>query len=311
MIYKNEAVSKMKKIFSAMLLGFITISLVFYFFTIQIFQFVEMTKMKLHGVKLHDASEYQYFEKNNCEDLKNCQCVLLLHGLGDFALTWEKMMTMDKSAYVKGVHFFAPNLTISKDHRLKELQDYNIQKYAMRISDYFLPKCNSWVIVGNSFGAWMSIFMSLKNDSVKALVLLGPAGLKKDYSHITRYFLNPNIESARDFYHKIYFKTYNVPDFIFKRIVERAKNQTVVEQLKSITDDDYLEKYLKHIKVPVEYVWGKADRVIPPTWGSEFHELTPGSSLDVIKGCGHVLQKECPDQAVIKLNEVLTHLNYQ
>lgn len=298
----------MKKFLFTFVLGFISIGLVFYFFTLQSFQFIEVTKMKLHGVKVINSPEYNYYEKNNCIDLKGCQCILLLHGLGDFALTWEKIMSMDKSKFSKSLHFYAPELTISKDHKLKNIEDYNIQREAERVSHYFFPRCESWVVAGNSLGGWMSIFMSLKNDKIKGLLLLGPAGLKKDYSHITGYFLNPDIAGAKSFYHKLYYKTKDVPDFIFQRIVERAKNQTVVEQLKAITENDYLEKYLGKLKVPVFYVWGEADGVIPPAWGSEFQALTPGSELEVLKECGHVPQKECPDKVEEKLNQLLHRL---
>lgn len=298
--------SKMKKLFMAIPLIILIIGLGLYFFTLEVFQSVEVFRMKSEGVHSVVDSSGHYFEKNNCVGGEKCQCVLLIHGLGDFALTWRQMLSENKASFAQATHFFAPNLPGAlATPKLYNTSDYNVQKLAQKISNDFLPKCESWIVVGNSYGGWMAVFMALNSEKIKGLLLLGPAGLNKDYSHITNYFLNPTVSGAKDFYHRLYANPKNVPDFIFKRVVERAKTQPVVDQLRTITENDYLDSHLKNLKIPVRYVWGEADGVIPAAWAKFYADLTPNSHLEFIKGCGHVPQKECFREVLPELNELL------
>lgn len=307
MIKEDREKSKMKKLFYAVVLVFLSIGLVFYFFTLQSFQEIEIARMRWNGISSVVDSDFHYFEKNNCSDGRNCQCVLLLHGLGDFALTWRKMLSENKSTFAKDVHFFAPNLPGSlSTPKLKSQEEYNVQNMARIVSEAFIPKCDSWIVVGNSYGGWMAVFMALNLEKVKGLLLLAPAGLKKDYRYLTDYFLNPTVDGAREFYKRLYAKPKDVPDFIFARVAERLKTQTVTEQLKAVTNADYLEPHFSKIKVPVRYVWGDADQVLPAAWSDTYVNATPGSQLKIIKNCGHVPQKECTTEVLAELNALLT-----
>jgi pimeloyl-ACP methyl ester carboxylesterase len=300
----------MKKLLYGVVLIFLSIGLVFYFFTLQSFQQIEIARMRWNGVSSVVTPQFHYFEKNNCTDPKDCQCVLLLHGLGDFALTWRKMLSADKSVYSKNLHFFAPNLPGAlSTPKLKSQEEYNVQNLSRLVSEEFMPKCESWVVVGNSYGGWMSIFLGVYVEKVKGLLLLAPAGLKKDYSYLTDYFLNPTIEGARGFYKRLYYNPKDLPDIVFDRVVQRLESQPVVEQLKSVTNNDYIESYLSQLKVPVRYVWGKADGVIPAEWSEEYTRLTNKSNLKLIEKCGHVPQKECTEEIIPELNSLLSTLN--
>lgn len=307
---KTKLMSKMKRILLGIVTAFLSIGLVFYFFTMESFQELEMLRMRSSGISSQQTPEFHYFEKNNCEMGKPCQCALLIHGLGDFALTWRKIMSLDQSSFVQKLHFFAPNLPGAlSTPKLKTQSDYNVQNTARLIAEAFIPKCESWIIVGNSYGGWLATFMALNLPQVKGLLLLGSAGLNKDYSHVTNYYMNPTIDGAKDFYHRVYAKPKNVPDLIFKRVVERVKDQPVLEQLRSITNADYVDGYLGQLKIPVYYLWGDKDRVIFTEWAETYKQLTPGSELKIVKDCGHVPQKECTEEVMKSLNELLARVN--
>src|SRR5690606_12598102 len=98
-------------------------------------------------------------------------------------------------------------------------EDYNVQNLTRYIADNFLHKCDSWFVVGNSYGGWLATLMTAHSNKVKGLLLLAPAGLDKDYSHIVDYFLKPDVPGAKDFYKKIYAKPKPVPNFIFEQVV--------------------------------------------------------------------------------------------
>ncbi len=298
--------SKMNRTFWSLAVVFISVSLVFYFFTIESFEKITVLQMKMTGVSERVDDKFHFFEKNNCENPSECECVLLLHGLGDFALTWSKMLSEDENNFSYPLHMYAPNLPgAMKTPKLQYQEDYNIQNLASLVTDHFLPRCDSWYVVGNSYGGWLATFVALNNPKVKGLLLIAPAGLNKDYSAVVDYFLDPDAEGAEDFYKKIYAKPKNVPKFIFERVAERAKSQPVIEQLRSIRSADFIESLLPQIKIPVSFLWGDSDEVIPTDWARSYAELAHGSELVVVNNCGHVPQKECFHKVLESLNSLI------
>lgn len=302
--------SKMKPVFLLLLVVILSISLVFYFYPIEAFQEIEIFRMKISGIKEIKDEQFHYFEKNNCLSGEKCQCVLLLHGLGDFALTWRKLMSSDEKSFVQPVRLYAVNLPGALDSAwLESEKDFNVQNIARLVGDFFVPQCPSWIVVGNSYGAWVSVFLAKKYSEVRSLILLGPAGLNKSYQHVIDYFIAPTADRAKDFYYKVYFKTQAVPSFIFDKVAERAKKQPALLQLKAITEEDFVDDHLGALAVPVYYLWGKADGVIPFDWAQDYLAKTPKGQLKSIGECGHVPQKECTKEVLMQLNEALDSLN--
>ncbi len=256
---------------------------------IAVFQFVELVSLRLKGVRTNQTQNFYYFEKNNCES-NSCQCVLLIHGLGDFAFTWSKTLSSEK---LNGTRLVAVNLPGSLESPLlKNESDYSVNSLSKLLRDQVLELCESWVVVGNSFGGWLAIRMAEQDMRIKKLVLNAPAGLKKDYSHITEYFLNPSISEAQSFYKKAYANPQPVPEFIFESVVERAKKVPVVQMLKAVTDSDYVQSQIK-LDRPTHILWGEKDQVLLTNWAQEYQNYLVGSDLEIIRGCGHIPQKEC------------------
>lgn len=52
---------------------------------------------------------------------------------------------------------------------------------------------------------------------------------------------------------------------------------------------------VRGLKVPVLYLWGAEDRLVPLAVGHQAVHETPGSQLVVIDDCGHNPQTECPE----------------
>ena len=57
------------------------------------------------------------------------------------------------------------------------------------------------------------------------------------------------------------------------------------------------------VTVPVELVWGAADKLLTVAYAERMVDGLPRARLHPIKGCGHVPQRECP----IKFLEALTN----
>jgi len=66
----------------------------------------------------------------------------------------------------------------------------------------------------------------------------------------------------------------------------------LVKGMKSALQTNILP-YLKEVTCPVHIVWGSADRVFPMVWLPDFLAALPGSTGEVLSGCGHYPNIEC------------------
>ena len=55
-----------------------------------------------------------------------------------------------------------------------------------------------------------------------------------------------------------------------------------------------LDGKLGEMKVPVDIVWGDADRLVPMSYAKRMEAALPASRLTVLPRCGHAPQQECP-----------------
>lgn len=63
---------------------------------------------------------------------------------------------------------------------------------------------------------------------------------------------------------------------------------------RSLADTD-TSSLLTTIQRPTLLIWGEGDRRSPPSVAEQFHSAIPGSSLEVIRGAGHISNMERPD----------------
>ncbi len=67
---------------------------------------------------------------------------------------------------------------------------------------------------------------------------------------------------------------------------------------------DYRDR-LGELSMPVCYVHGAEDRLVPVDWSRRAHRLTPGSELAVFSPCGHWTPRERPDALIETLETFL------
>jgi pimeloyl-ACP methyl ester carboxylesterase len=70
-------------------------------------------------------------------------------------------------------------------------------------------------------------------------------------------------------------------------------------------DTDEIEPLYGQINVPTLVVWGEADRWIPVAQGRELARRIPGARLEVLRGSGHLVQEDEPDELARLLAEHL------
>ena len=87
-----------------------------------------------------------------------------------------------------------------------------------------------------------------------------------------------------------------IPTFAIRAAIRKLQaNAWVLDRSvdSMIAGRDLLDFQLYKIQVPTLVVWGQQDTLIPLSVGESIHHRIAGSSLFVVKDCGHLAPAEC------------------
>lgn len=147
-------------------------------------------------------------------------------------------------------------------------------------------------LVGSSLGGWIALEMAVRDTSrLRALVLVSPAGLRAPGVQPADTFLMSPEELARQLFHDPKFAQARLAEPVTPESVEISlKNRHATARLawEPRFHDPHLAKWLHRIAVPVQLVWGEADRILPLAFATELKRLLPRAELQVIKDAGHL-----------------------
>ena len=62
---------------------------------------------------------------------------------------------------------------------------------------------------------------------------------------------------------------------------------------------------LGEVAAPTLVVWGTADALIAPVYAGEFGKRIAGARVELLEGCGHVIQTERQDETLALVREFL------
>ncbi|MEK7690839.1 MAG: alpha/beta hydrolase, partial [Bdellovibrionota bacterium] len=250
------------------------------------------------------------------EDPRLCPCIALVHGFGDQAMSWRKILTAESSRLLP-CHYVALDLPGSGDSpppRPGHDHLYTIENYARTLRAVLEKTCSSGqpvTLVGNSMGGWVVTHLALNwPDRVSKLLLLSPGGLKVgDHSALEFLSGEPSVEKLQEFQRRAYFKAREIPPQIWRKIVDKAKEESaetarMLNARKVNGDSDYLDGRLPTLKAQTILFWGKADRIIPPTDAKIWKAYAPGIIVREVERCGHMPQKECPAEVLRSLHDL-------
>jgi pimeloyl-ACP methyl ester carboxylesterase len=276
------------------------------FYPIEIYNLRAKIDLWFAGAHILHAENLVGYEKNGCagEALKGkstqpapiCNCIALIHGLGDTALTWKRVFQSTAADFTEPVHFVAFQLpgTGGSETPQNPTYGYRVRKQAETLRKALAPICPHWELVGNSLGGWIASWLALDwPEGVTKLMLVDSAGLKSSTVAARTFFEEPTGESLKEFDKKAFFKHREVPDFVWRAAAEEMRESTANDTIKAQTEDDFLDSRLSSLQIPTFLVWGKEDGIIPLSSGEAMHALIHGSTLKVIPDCGHLPQKEC------------------
>ncbi|NJK47607.1 alpha/beta fold hydrolase [Candidatus Gracilibacteria bacterium] len=252
--------------------------------------------------------------------------LLLLHGVGDSAQTWELIIPILARTH----RVYAPSLP-GFGMSAKETSDYSPEFYTSFIADFLdALELKQVAIAGNSLGGLIAMRLAFESPSrVSALVLIDSAGLGRDITLALRLLTLPGMEKLTStlYQTKIGAKVwaYAVSSLLFAnptqvlpdwrdRLQNMARNpgylkatvgavrggSTIVGQ----RDREILLDRLPNLAMPTLIIWGTRDRIVPAHQAHLANARLKQGQL-VLLDCGHVPQLEKPESVAEVLVQFL------
>jgi pimeloyl-ACP methyl ester carboxylesterase len=160
-------------------------------------------------------------------------------------------------------------------------------------------------VVGHSFGGMVAAELAATApDRVSKLVLISPIGLWRDDAPIRNWMIiTPSTDLPKYLLHDPYGP---VAQKVFGMPTDPA--QQVEAQLQLIWSmactgkfvwpipDKGLKKRMHRITAPSLLIWGKEDRLVPPTYAQEFAARLTASRVELVDAAGHMPHLEQLDR---------------
>jgi pimeloyl-ACP methyl ester carboxylesterase len=219
--------------------------------------------------------------------------VMLLHGAGDQAATWSRVVPETLAGHT----LLIPDLA---GHGESEPSRGPITMEAMLTGVEAVLDAQAGeehvTVVGNSLGAWIAMLLAHGHpERVSLVVAVNGGAARGEEQHIS---LLPNDrEQARALVALLRDPaSVPAPNFVLDDIVRHSRTGPLarVAAAAEAMNPYLLDGRLGEIRVPVRLVWGESDRVVPLDYAQRMLAELRDASLTVVPRCGHVPQAECP-----------------
>lgn len=255
--------------------------------------------LRLSGARRVDAGPLKAWERDSCAPGAACRCVALVHGLGDSALTWDKLLR-DPRARVPGLRVLAVDMPGTDGSPAPaDPSGYAIPAQARALRAALEGRCPRWTVAGNSLGGWTSMTLALDWPAgVSDLVLVDPAGIADPSGRAeesARTLADPTLESLKVFSARARFDHPDLPPAAWRSALAAIKGRPTRATVLALRREDLLDRRLSALKAPTTIVWGDADGIIPPAVGERLKGLIAGARWELVPRCGHLPQQECPE----------------
>jgi len=231
-------------------------------------------------------------------------CMVLLHGAGDQAGAWARMVPPLLETY----QVFIPDLPghWKSDPRNGPL---SVGQVLAGVEALMETRCaeEQTILVGNSLGAWVALLYAREHpDRVDRVVAVNGGALSEVNSEVNLF--PANREEARATMKALMGPaTPPIPGFVLDDIVRHARTGPA-GRLAQTADEMgayLLDGRLHEVVVPVELVWGDADGLLTLEYAQRLLDGLPRARLSTVHGCGHVPHRECPDKVFEALIQAL------
>lgn len=168
-----------------------------------------------------------------------------------------------------------------------------------------------YVLMGSSMGGWVAAEMAaMCRYNLKALILVGAAGIKPERGEIAEIFM----VSAQTRMNQRFFDLSQVPnaeqyqrELTPEEQLVAHSNQEMASRLcwRPYLHNPSLPYYLGRVDTPTLLVWGRQDAIIPAECGEMYQQALPNARLEIIENCGHSPALEKPGEFLAAVNDFL------
>lgn len=232
----------------------------------------------------------------------NGPALIFLHGAGDQAGTWSKIVP----EFVGKYRVIVPDLAGhgESDPSTGPLKIDTLLASVDAVAQHAGAK--PVVLVGNSMGGLLAMLYAQQHpERLERIVVIDGGAIRGDRPDLTLLPKN-RAEARRLIEAEMDPGSPRVPDFVLDDIVRDA-NHGPIARMNDVSDitAHLLDNRLNEVRVPVDLVWGASDRLLPLDYARRMQAGLPASRLTPVEHCGHVPQRECPARLVSALASVL------
>jgi pimeloyl-ACP methyl ester carboxylesterase len=245
-----------------------------------------MAEISVRGFKINYIAG-ESFEKSR-------PTILMIHGAGQSSLTWEYQVDVLKNR--PGANLIIPDLPghgKSEGSGCKTIEEYTefIKDLAHTLG------LDRLILVGHSMGGGIAqVFTIDYPEMVDACVLVG-TGAKLRVAKETLESVKSNYETfcrvapTRSF-------THSSPEELKRKFIEGLLKtpQSISHRDLLICDEFDIMKEVEKIRVPTLIISATEDILTPVKYGEYLNLKIRNSKLHVIRGAGHFMMQESPDE---------------
>ena len=162
-----------------------------------------------------------------------------------------------------------------------------------------LDRLDVWdvTVIGNSIGGWIAAELALLGSPrVSGAILLNAVGIEVEGHPVTDIAgLRPQEVMALSFYNPGRFAQDPSAPGPTPEMVQANMAALAAYGGQSMTDPTLLGR-LGELDLPVQVIWGEADRIVTPDYGRAYAKAMPMASFTLMPGAGHLPQVEAPEE---------------
>jgi pimeloyl-ACP methyl ester carboxylesterase len=232
--------------------------------------------------------------------------LVLLHGAGDQAGTWNKVAPELRRHY----QLLMPDLAGhgGSDPAEGVLSLGTLLAALEQVLDAMPWRGAPIMLAGNSLGAWVAMLYAQKYPRRVTRVILIDGCPIKDALLEVNIMPKDRQEARRAFDAVLDPSTPRPANFVLDDLIRRSNTGPISRLFAAGAED--ISKYLlddklRSFALPVDLVWGASDRLVPLDYAKKLQSLLPHCTLTVIERCGHAPQFERPQELTRVLLRIL------
>lgn len=224
--------------------------------------------------------------------------ILLLHGLGDSATTWTRIL----GVLARSRRIYALDLGGHGLSTVSALRPYYTLREQVGLVEAFAAKVlpPRFLLAGQSLGGWIALHYALLHPArVSRLILINNAGIRapilEQHREEYREMWRPTTKKEmRELWESMWAKPPWLTRLFAGEGLERVQSDVVQGFLDSLTPSDFLNEELANLVPETVVIWGRGDRLIPIESVDVMKERIPRVRVRFLEDCGHIPQAECP-----------------